>query len=122
MVFAPVDASIREKIITLHLAGQGRNSIDRELRAQGVRVSHGSISNIINRYKREHEQSSQPASSCNEVSVQPNASISTGVGLKETSPPSLKPQDAHRVGLAFIPINPNSSTKPKPRNVRYLIS
>ncbi len=59
-------------------------------------------------YKRKHEQSLQPASSCNEVIVQP-------VRLKETSP-SLKPQDAHGVGLAFIPINPNSSAKPKPRD------
>lgn len=35
---------------------------------------------------RKYEQSLQPASSCNEVIVQPNASISIGFGLKETSP------------------------------------
>jgi len=56
MVFAPVDSSIREKIVAAYLAGKGRNQIDRELRKQGVKVSHGSISNFINTYKREHEQ------------------------------------------------------------------
>jgi hypothetical protein len=116
MVFAPVAPEIKERIIELHLAGFGRNKIDRQLKIESVKISHGSISNVINMYKRKHEQSLQSASSCNEVIAQPDASISIGVGLKETSPPSLKPQDAHGVGLAFIPINPNSSAKPKPRN------
>ena len=56
MVFAPVEAAIKEKIISAHLAGHGRNQIDRELREQGIKVSHGSISNFINAYKRKHEQ------------------------------------------------------------------
>jgi hypothetical protein len=57
MVFAPVDPSIKEKVIESYLAGHGRNQIDRELREQGIKVSHGSISNIINAYnKRKHEQ------------------------------------------------------------------
>src|ERR1700739_2272446 len=56
MVFAPVDPAIKEKIISAHLAGHGRNQIDRELSEQGIKVSHGSISNFINAYKRKHEQ------------------------------------------------------------------
>jgi hypothetical protein len=33
--------------------------VDRELNGDGIKVSHGSISNIINAYKRKHEQSPQ---------------------------------------------------------------
>ncbi len=55
-MFAPVDSSIKEKVIAAYLTGQGRNQIARELHAQGIQVSHGSISNIINAYKRKNEQ------------------------------------------------------------------
>src|SRR5215831_1599422 len=62
MVFAPVDPAIREKIIALYSTGKkGRNQIDRELRKQGVKVSHGSISNFINAHKREQSLQSQPS-------------------------------------------------------------
>ena len=60
MVFAPVDPMIKEKIIAAHLAGHGRNQIDREMAAQGIKVSHGSITNIINAYKRKREAPSPP--------------------------------------------------------------
>jgi hypothetical protein len=53
MVFTPVAPEIKEKVISAYLSGLGRNQIDRELRKEGVAVSHGSISNIITRYKRE---------------------------------------------------------------------
>jgi hypothetical protein len=62
MVFTPVAPEIREKVISYFLAGHGRNKIDRLLSEQNVKVSHGSISNIISKYKREHEQSSQTSS------------------------------------------------------------
>src|SRR5215510_13186116 len=60
MVFEPVDYAIKEKVLSAYLAGHGRNQITRELHEQGVKVSHGSVSNIINAYKRQHEQQSQP--------------------------------------------------------------
>jgi predicted transcriptional regulator len=132
-----IKAEIRSKVIEMAQQNKGRNQIAHELG-----IGQGTVSNILKESResqtsgsnkservedkitqsignityRKYEQSLQPASSCNEVIVQPDASISIGVGLKETSPHSLKPQDAHGVGLAFIPINPNSSTKPKPRN------
>src|SRR5215472_7959764 len=59
-MFTPVDPAIKEKVISAYLTGKGRNQITRELHEQGVRVSHGSISNIIGAYKRKHEQPSQP--------------------------------------------------------------
>lgn len=114
MNFTPIHPAVKEKIITLHLAGQGRNAIDRQLKIEGARVSHGSISNIINRYKCEYEQS-----------LQPNSSISIGVGLKETSHPSLKPQNVNGVGLVVqAPTNPNFTSihRPKPRDGGPLLS
>jgi hypothetical protein len=60
MPFAPVDPATKEKVIAayLGLAGQGkrgwRNRITRELHEQGVQVSHGSVSNVINGHKRKH--------------------------------------------------------------------
>ena len=63
MVFAPVDPATKEKVIASYLAGKDRNRIDREFQSAGIKVSHGSISNIINTYKREHEQPLQPESS-----------------------------------------------------------
>jgi hypothetical protein len=56
-MFTPVDPAIREKVISAYVAGHGRNQITRELHEQGIKVSHGSISNFINAYKRKHEQS-----------------------------------------------------------------
>jgi len=55
-MFTPIDPAIREKVISAYVAGHGRNQITRELHEQGIKVSHGSISNIIGAYKRKHEQ------------------------------------------------------------------
>src|SRR5215471_19232149 len=75
---------IKEKVISAYLAGngKGRNQITRELHEQGIKVSHGSVSNIVNAYKRMHEQPSQPQ-------VSPESSdASTGVDMNSTSSPS----------------------------------
>ena len=73
MVFAPVDPSIREKVVAAYLAGKGRNQIDREFRSQGIKVSHGSISNMINKYKREQQPPSPPQ--CSIVDNVPSLSM-----------------------------------------------
>jgi hypothetical protein len=85
MVFAPVDPAIREKVIASYLAGngKGRNQITRELHGQGIKVSHGSVSNIINAYKRKHEQPSK-TQVCPELSVS-NAGISSGTPMGSSS-------------------------------------
>src|SRR5215471_1582845 len=75
---------IKEKVISAYLAGsgKGRNQITRELHEQGIKVSHGSVSNIINAYKRMHEQPSQSQ-------VSPESSdASTGVDMNSMSSPS----------------------------------
>ena len=73
MVFAPDDPAIKEKVIAAYMAGHGRNQITRDLHGLGIKVSHGSISNIINAYKRKHEQSLQlqPSSPLQQQSSQP---------------------------------------------------
>jgi len=59
MVFAPVKPEIKQQIISLWSTGHGRNEIDRLMSQQGIKVSHGSISNIIAAHRRQHEQSPQ---------------------------------------------------------------
>jgi hypothetical protein len=62
-MFAPIDPKIKEKIISAYLAGgQGRNQITRDLNGQGLRVSHGSVSNIISAYKRKQSPQQQQSS------------------------------------------------------------
>jgi hypothetical protein len=87
MVFAPVDPLIKEKVVAAYLAGKGRNQIERELHGQGIKVSHGSISNIINAYKCKHEQSS--GADVNAVKTQEQTSATAGQnesGLHDKGP------------------------------------
>ena len=113
MVFAPVDPAVREKIIAAYLSGKGRNQIDRELHEDGVKVSHGSISNIINAYKHEHEQPLQPQSP-QTLSPQPeaDAGISNGVPMNNIDGSSLLIARSG-IGRAVSTTNSSSVT---PRN------
>ena len=108
-MLAPVDPAIKEKIIAAYLVGFGRNRIDRELREQGIKVSHGSISNIIHAYKR-HEQPSQrsqlPQPSPSSQSPPNNANISTGADMNNTDGSPLP----SRIGLATIKRNSTPSS------------
>ena len=51
------------------MSGQGRNNITRQLNTAGLKVSHGSVSNIIIKYKRQYEQSLQSNTNTNNASV-----------------------------------------------------
>jgi hypothetical protein len=103
-MFTPVDPAIKEKVISAYLTGKGRNQITRELHEQGVRVSHGSISNIIGAYKRKHEQPSQPQ-------VSPESSdASTGVDMNSMSSPSST-QDGGPLSHLFNE-DPDSNSDP----------
>lgn len=115
MVFAPVDPAIRGKVIESHLAGKGRNQIARELNEQGMKVSHGSVSNFINAYKRQHEQPSQPPQSSQTLGLQPEADarISTGIDMSNTNGSSLlMARDGSGTGQAVI-TNSNSNVIPR---------
>ena len=117
MVFAPVDPAIKEKIISAYLAGHGRNAIFRQLNDQGIKISHGSVSNFINAYRKKHEQSLQQLQQQPQPSPPPNsrnnlfredavpkrfldAGISTGFPIKKIGSPVL----ASGVGLAATKI------------------
>ena|SRR5215467_552464 len=63
------------QIISMYLTGQGRNQITRTLNEQGMKISSGSVTNIINRHKCQHQETSQPRPSSE------NARISTGVPM-----------------------------------------
>jgi hypothetical protein len=99
-MFTPVDPAIKEKVISTYLTGKGRNQITRELHEQGVRVSHGSISNIIGAYKRKHQQPSQP-----QVSLE-SSDASTGVDMYDTT--STAPRDGGPLSHLFEDPDSNS--------------
>jgi hypothetical protein len=91
MVFASVDPAIKEKVIAAYLAGHGRNQITRELHDQKIKVSHGSISNIINAYKRQHEQKQWKSDVSTNTNVPLNnigspSSMANGNGLASVTP------------------------------------
>ncbi len=113
MVFAPVDPAIKEKVLSAYLAGHGRNQITREMHGLGIKVSHGSISNIINAYKRKHEQPSQ-LQICPESRTS-NAGISTGVDINNTGSPLLMTFHDSETGQAVTTTNNSNSNVVTPR-------
>src|SRR5215469_1626124 len=78
-MFTPVDPAIREKVISAYLAGHGRNQITRDLNEQGIKISHGSVSNFINAYKRQHEQTSQSDANMNNTDSHSPLTMPSGV-------------------------------------------
>lgn len=80
MTFPSIDPKIVEKIIALDKAGHGRNQIDRELKEQGVKVSRGSITNVIKRYKARMQQPIQE----NTSSIHPSTTINSATPLSIT--------------------------------------
>ncbi len=114
MVFASVDPAIKEKVLSAYLAGHGRNQITREMHGLGIKVSHGSISNIINAYKRKHEQPSQPQA-CPESRTS-NAGISTGVDINNTGSPLLMTCHDSGTGQTITTTNNSNSNVVTPRN------
>jgi hypothetical protein len=87
MVIAALDPEIRQKVLSAYLDGHGRNQITRELHEQGIKISHGSVSNFINAYKRKHEQPPSPPEQ-QASSGSNNAGISTAdkKNIGESSP------------------------------------
>ena len=112
-MFTPVDPAIKEKVLSAYLAGHGRNQITREMHRLGIKVSHGSISNIINVYKRKHEQPSQPQI-CPESRTS-NAGISAGVDINNTGSAHLMTCHSCGTGQAVTTNNSNSNVV-TPRN------
>jgi hypothetical protein len=111
MVFARVDPAIKEKVLSAYLAGDGRNEITREMHGLGIKVSHGSISNIINAYKRKHEQ----PQICPESRTS-NAGISTGVDINNTGSTLLMTCHGSGTGQAVTTTNNSNSNGVTPRN------
>ena len=58
MVFEAVKPEIKDKVISAHLSGLGRNEIVRTLQKEVLNVSAGSVSNFISDYKRKHQETS----------------------------------------------------------------
>jgi hypothetical protein len=141
-MFTPVDLAIREKVISAYVAGHGRNQITRELHEQGIKVSHGSISNFINAYKRKHEQ---PKPSPNDAGIStvpvniggpemrfsgPDSPLLSGIGQAannvtprptdvNTAVQKQEPIDLQEIDFDDIPVNPDVFTDDVDYNPEY---
>lgn len=89
----PISSSVKEKVIQLHLDGKGRNEIAEILNHSHIRISQGSVTNILNTWKREQGNSdtSQPVAS-------PKAVLSKAT--PQASPPSSSPDN--NMGSPFL--------------------
>jgi len=106
-MFAPVDPTIKEKVIELYLTGKGRNQIRRELDGQRVKVSAGSITNLINRYNKSLEQNAME----HEQSLRLNAGLNNVTSSTTTSDSkqTVIPRDGNPLSH-FLSESPESPT------------
>src|SRR5215472_15013286 len=106
-MFTLVDPVIREKVISAYVAGHGRNQITRELHEQGIKVSHGSISNFINAYKRKHEQS-QPKPGGFGSGVPTDSPLLTRIG--QAANDVKEPIELQEIDFDDTPVDPDVFT------------
>src|SRR5215467_13429789 len=112
-MFTPVDPAIREKVISAYVAGHGRNQITRELHEQGIKVSHGSISNFINAYKRKHEQEQPKPDDDVGSGVPADSPLLTRIGqaANDLTPKDVKePIDLQEIDFDDTPVDPDVFT------------
>jgi hypothetical protein len=100
MVFEAVKPEIKEKILSAHLNGLGRNEIVRTLQKEGVNVSAGSVSNFISDYKRQHPETPQSKSSTADSTIKASDDLH-----KDASSPFL-----NGIGKASTNSNVNSNS------------
>jgi hypothetical protein len=122
-MFKPVDPAIREKVISAYVAGHGRNQITRDLNGQGIKVSHGSISNFINAYTRKQEQP-KPGDDAGISSGVPADSpllTRTGQAAKDvnTAVQKQEPIDLQEIDFDDTPVDPDVFTDDVDYNPEY---
>jgi hypothetical protein len=93
----PISSTVKDRVIQLHLKGKGRNELAEILTHSHIRISQGSVTNILNAWKREHGNSyaSQPVASPEPEAKQEASSPGTGIGsfsLNRDHPPSEGPE------------------------------
>jgi hypothetical protein len=49
-----IESSVRNKVIELHTKGKKRDAIAKELNQSGIKISTGSVSNVISSYRRQN--------------------------------------------------------------------
>jgi hypothetical protein len=47
----PISSAVKERVIQLHLEGKGRNAIAQTLNRSHIRISQGSVTNILRAHK-----------------------------------------------------------------------
>jgi hypothetical protein len=106
----PISSSVKEKVIQLHLDGKGRNEIAEVLNHSHIRISQGSVTNILNAWKREQGNSdtSQPVAS-------PEAVLSK-VTPQASPPPSSSPDNNMGSSFPNRVANPTTTSQPVQEN------
>ncbi|MGB8935592.1 MAG: hypothetical protein WCC17_10865, partial [Candidatus Nitrosopolaris sp.] len=74
-----IESSVRNKVIELHRNGKKRHEIAYELNQTGIKMSTGSISNVISESRERGHKQSSPQPSPSPLQKPENASISTGI-------------------------------------------
>ena len=88
---------VKSRIISLHLAGRGRNELVKLLRQQGISVSEGSAGNIIREYKLKHERAviTSTVTTSAAVTAITSTTTTTTVGTTNTRDTAIK--DTHTI-------------------------
>ena len=67
----PISSTVKERVIQLHLEGKGRNEIAQILNSSHIRISQGSITNILRRKPGNSAPSQHPETRPQEVTPSP---------------------------------------------------
>jgi hypothetical protein len=90
----PISSAIKERVIELYLEGKGRNEIAQTLNLSHVRISQGSVSNILRTYKANTDQASTKATCPCPSQLQTSPTSMKGevqIRLSEGPAPSQEP-------------------------------
>src|SRR5215467_3018628 len=80
----PISSTVKERVIQLHLEGKGRNEIAEILTRSHMRISQGSVTNILRRKRGNSTPSQHPETRPQELSPRPpSPDDSTGPGQSQ---------------------------------------
>jgi hypothetical protein len=121
----PISSTVKERLIQLHLEGKDRNEIAQTLKLFHIRISQGSVTNILRAYEAntsqaptktttDFPQASEPSPPPSHLQTSPTSEMKTQIPVSEgPSPEPLSIADAkgpEEPGGPEVPIAPATST------------
>jgi hypothetical protein len=97
----PISSTVKERVVELHLEGKGRNEIAEILNLSHIRISQGSVTNILRTYK----------ANTGIYDNRPKASEPPSPSQLQTSPPSEMNQEAQ------IPVSEGPDPRQEPPSI-----